>query len=91
MEKQHTDRRKSAAGVGAVALCVAAVLAAGTYAGLWLSTADDRGWLALLPAAALGLTAVLGLATVARARAARRLRAALDAYAERQVATTRRP
>ena len=44
---------------------------------------------ALVPAAVLALTTVLGLVWLVRARAARRLNAVLDAYAEEELTRLR--
>jgi hypothetical protein len=58
--------------------------------GLWFWLAH-RGSVAVLPgAAALVLTAILGIVWLSRARAARRFNAAVDAYAEREIDRGRR-
>jgi hypothetical protein len=41
--------------------------------------------MSVLPAAVLGVTTILGIAWLSRWRATRRLRGALDAYAEREI------
>jgi hypothetical protein len=58
--------------------------------GLWFWLAHGDGVAVLLGAAALVLTAILGIVWLSRARAARRLNAALDAYAEREINRERR-
>jgi hypothetical protein len=55
---------------------------------LWLARAG--GAEALLASAALALTVLLGIAWQRRARAARRWNAAVDAYADREIARARR-
>jgi hypothetical protein len=47
-------------------------------------------WLTFLAAAAVALTVLPGSVWLYRARGARRLRAVLDAYAEREIARHRR-
>jgi hypothetical protein len=54
----------------------------------WLAHGD--GVAVRLSAAALVLTAILGIAGLSRARAARRFHAAVDAYAAREIARQRR-
>lgn len=66
-----------------------AFLGAGGAAGLWLGLAQDSVQV-LLAAMVLALTVVLGTVWHSRDRAARRLHAALEAYAEREIARTRR-
>src|SRR4051812_48836783 len=67
----------------------AAVLGAGV-AGLRLHPTDGSPGRALLAAGVLALTSALGVVWQSRARGARRLKAALDAYAEREIARDRR-
>src|SRR5262245_6175000 len=66
------------------------LLAAAGAVGLWLGQADAVD--VLLPAAValLALAAALGVGWLYRARKARRLLAALDAYAEKEVARAER-
>jgi hypothetical protein len=85
MENHRTGRNPLSLIVPA-ASGVAAVLAAGVLGGLWLRPAEGSAWPALLTAAALAAAAILGVVWLSRARAARRLNAALDAYAEREIA-----
>jgi hypothetical protein len=54
---------------------------------LWWQPAAT--WQALLTALVLALAAILGSVWLFRARGRRRLRAAVDAYAEREIARTR--
>jgi hypothetical protein len=81
MENNWIGRRKPTSLVwpatllGAVGLC------------FWL--AHGAG-VPVLPAAALVSTVILGAAWLSRARAARRLNAAVDAYAAREIARERR-
>jgi hypothetical protein len=58
--------------------------------GLWFWLADGGGAAVLLGAAALVLTALLGIAWLSRARGARRCTAAVDAYADREIDRERR-
>jgi hypothetical protein len=53
--------------------------------GLWLWLARRDSVPGLMGAAALIVTVVLGIGWLSRARSARRLLAALDAYAEREI------
>jgi hypothetical protein len=61
---------------------VAAVLAAGVFGGTWLQPVDGRAWQTLLPAVLLTGMAILGFVRLTRAHATRRLKAAMDAFAE---------
>jgi hypothetical protein len=90
METNQTSRQKPGVVVWLAALCAVAVLGAGVAGELWLRPAEGGSWQALLPAAILALTAVLGIVWLARARAARRWNAAVDAYAEREIARSLR-
>jgi hypothetical protein len=85
----RTGRRNPGSPIGRATPAVAAALAAGVVGGLWLRPADGRGWQALVAAAVLAVTAVLGVVWLWRARAVRRLNAALDAYAAREIARAR--
>jgi hypothetical protein len=67
----------------------AAFLGFGGASGLWLGLAQG-GVQVALAATVLALTAVLGAVWLVRDRAARRLNAAADAYAEREIARERR-
>ena len=69
---------------------LAAVAAAGVIGGVVLPLVDGRAWQTLLPAMLLTATAVLGFVRLSRAHTARRLKAAMDAFAEREIARTRR-
>jgi hypothetical protein len=62
---------------------------AGVFGSTWLPLVDGRAWQILLPAMLLA-TAVLAFGRLPRAHSARRLKAAMDAYAEREIARTRR-
>jgi hypothetical protein len=67
----------------------AALFGSGGAAGLWLGMA--QGSAQVLPAAAvLAVTAVFGAVWLSRYRAARRLNAAVEIYAERELARARR-
>jgi hypothetical protein len=86
------DRRRTPGGqplslVWPALSCAGAVLAVGWLGLLWWQPAAS--WQALLAAFVLALAAILGSAWLFRARARRRLRAAVDAYAEREIARTR--
>lgn len=89
MENNLTGHRKPRFVVWLVPFYSALVLGAGIVGGLWLQPVDGRGWQALAVAMVVALTAVLGIAWQLRARAARRLQAAMDAFAERQIAWAR--
>jgi hypothetical protein len=67
----------------------AVVIAVGVFGGLWLRPVDGRVWQTLLPAAILAMTTVLVIAWQSRARARRRLKAALDAFAEQEITRAR--
>jgi hypothetical protein len=60
------------------------------FGGLRLRPTGVRGWQALLPAGVVALTMLLGFVWQYRVRAARRWKAVLDAYAEREIARDRR-
>jgi hypothetical protein len=62
----------------------------GAVGGLWLAPGDGPRWETFLGVVALALAAVAGVVWLARARAARRLRAATDAHAAREAARQRR-
>jgi hypothetical protein len=64
-----------------------AFLGSGAGAGLWLGFAQGS---ALLAAAALTLTVLLGIVWLSRIRAAQRWNAAVEAYAERELARQQR-
>lgn len=64
------------------------LLATAAAAALWLRLARHNGLQVLLASTLLAGTVALGLLWQARARAARRLQAVVDAYAERQMAET---
>jgi hypothetical protein len=68
--------------------CVGAVLAVGWLGLLWWRPATS--WQEWLVASVLVVALVLGGVSQLRARALRRLRAAVDAYAEREIARARR-
>ncbi|SRR6266536_81229 len=89
MENNQTGRPAITFVVWLATFCAAAVVGAGMVGALWFRPVDGRGRQALLAAAALALTAVLGVVWQSRARAARRWEAALDAYAEREIARAR--
>jgi hypothetical protein len=56
----------------------------------WSSPGAGRGWQALLAAAVVAVSALLQFLWRYRTRAARRWKAALDAYAVREIARDRR-
>jgi len=53
--------------------------------GLWVWPLNEHGVVGLLGAFSLVLTAIVGIVWLVHARAARRIRAALNAYAEREI------
>jgi hypothetical protein len=64
-----------------------AFLGSGGGAGIWLGFAQDS---VLLASVVLTLTALLGIVWLSRIRAARRWNAAVEAYAERELAREQR-
>ena len=68
----------------------AAVLSLSVTGGPWFRPATGRDWEVLLTAAAVSLIALLRFVWLYRARSSRRWNAALDAYAEREIARDRR-
>jgi hypothetical protein len=80
MQNRSPGRPKNGSLIGPAAL-----LGSGGAAGLWWALAPTTVP-ALLAAAVLALTAVPGTVWLARARTARRLNAAADAYATRELA-----
>jgi hypothetical protein len=57
--------------------------------GHWLRLADGRGWQLLFPAVVVALVLLVQLAWQYRTRSLRRWKAALDAYAAREIARER--
>jgi hypothetical protein len=89
--KNNPTGRLSAGGIAWLAGCCAVVvLGAGVAGELWLRPSAGSVWPALLPAAFLAVAAVLGIVWLTRVRAARRWNAAVDAYADREIARARR-
>jgi membrane protein implicated in regulation of membrane protease activity len=76
--------------IGPIAFSVSVALAAGWLGVLWWHPETGRNWQALLLAAVLVGLSILGWVWQFRIRAARRLRAAVDAYAEREISQARR-
>jgi hypothetical protein len=65
----------------------ARLLGFGFFGWLWFFSADDSAWKAVSLVAVLALAALVGVTWyLSRARADRRWRAALDRYAERELA-----
>jgi hypothetical protein len=83
MQNHRIEKQTPLSPAGAYA---AAGLAGVVVVGLWLGLAGVLGWQVLLAAAAVALLAALGIVWQARARAASRLQATLDAYAAREIA-----
>jgi hypothetical protein len=75
--------------LGPLAFLVSAALAAGWLVVLWWRPETAWSWQALA-AGVLVVLAFLGGVWQVRARAAQRLRAAVDAYAERELSQARR-
>jgi hypothetical protein len=90
MENSRTGHRRPTFLIGLAVYGFAAALAAGIVGGLQVWPSHGRSGLALPPVAVLVLAAVLGIIWQSRARGTRRWRAALDAYAEREMAKERR-
>jgi hypothetical protein len=76
--------------ISLTAFCSAAVFGAGIAGGHRLWPADGGGWAALVAAAVLALTSVLGIVWQSRVRGTKQWRAALEDYAEREIAQDRR-
>ena len=68
---------------------LANVLSFGVSIGPWFRPADGRGWHVLLAAGAVALLALFQVVWSYRARSTRRWKAALDAYAAREIARDR--
>jgi hypothetical protein len=90
MVNNLSGSRKRVALIGLTTSYVAAMLAAAVFGGLCLPPANDRDWRAPSPATTLAAIAVLGVAWLSRARAVRRLKRAMDTFAEREIARARR-
>ena len=88
MENKHLSQRRPM--LWAISLCIAAALFTVVFDGLRLRPASVGSWRILLPAAVLTLTMFLGLLWQSRVRAAIRWNAALNQYAEREIAQARR-
>jgi hypothetical protein len=89
MKTSQTSRLMSL--ISSVSFWVAALLIAGLIGGLWFVRMGGSAWEAVPLVAVLGLTAVAGISwQQSRARARRRLQAALAAYAEREIWQHRR-
>jgi hypothetical protein len=89
MEHDRDRSRDLTALMWPAACAVAAGLAAGALVAIWWAVAEGRAWQAPVAAAAPALAAVVGLAWLSRARTARRRKAAMDAYADREIARWR--
>ena len=90
MVNNQAGRQEALFQVGPATSDAPGVMAAGGMWSLVLGTAVDPGWQALLAAALLALTVVLGMVWQSRARAARRWNATLDAYCAREIGRDRR-
>jgi hypothetical protein len=86
MKTDRKGRLRSGGIAWLAGVCAVAILGAGVAGELWLRTAVGGVWPALLPAAFVGLASVLGIVWWMRVRASRRWNAAVDAYAEREIA-----
>lgn len=86
MQNNWNGRRQLTWPAWLVAFVVAAVITGGTPLVFWWQATDGLTWWSLLVGALLGLTAGLGIIWFARVRVARRWNAAVDAYAEREIA-----
>ncbi len=85
MKTNETARSRRMALVWSTVGGAAGLFLAGLIGWLWLVLADDSVWKGVLLAAVLALAALAGIAWQ-QSRAERRLRAALDAYAEKELA-----
>ena len=90
MKRIRTGRAVLTSLIRPVLSAVATVLAGAVFAGAVWTAVADRSWPVSLAAAAPALLAVLGLVWLSRAGSVRRLRAAADAFAEREIARERR-
>jgi hypothetical protein len=90
MKNVRTGRRAFASLIRPVVYAVATALAGGVFAGAMWGAIAGRSWPVPLAAAVLALLAVLGLLWLSRAGSVWRLRAAADAFAEREIARERR-
>jgi len=89
MANNQTGRRTVTFAVWLATFWAAALVGTEMVGALWFRPVDGRGLLTFLVAATLALMAVLGVVWQSRDRAARRWNAALDAYAEREIARAR--
>jgi hypothetical protein len=89
MKHNWTGYRKPTSSIWPATSAVAVVIAGGVCGGLWLRPTDGRAWQTLLPAAILAVTTVLVIAWQSRARARRRWKAALNAFAEEEITRAR--
>jgi hypothetical protein len=69
---------------------LATALSIGAIGGPWFPPAGDQGWRVLLAAVVVVLIALLQFVGLRRARSTRRWKAALNAYAEREITRDRR-
>jgi hypothetical protein len=90
VENDQTDRPRFAAQIVPAALAAAALLAAGAAAAFGYGAADGMRLPAFTAAAALAAVSALSLWWYLRARGRARWRAAVDAYAEREIVRARR-
>ena len=87
MEANKTARYRRMSLISAAASWVAGLLIAGLIGWLWFVSTDNSAWKTGSLAAVLALAALMGITWVlSRARAERRWRAALDAYAKQEQA-----
>jgi MFS family permease len=88
MEANKTARYRRMSLISAAAFWVAGLLIAGLIGWLWFVSADNSAWKAVSLAAVLALAPIVVITwCLSRVRAERRWRAALDAYAEKELAT----
>jgi hypothetical protein len=88
MENKRCEQQRPV--IWAVSFCIVATLSPAVFGGLRSRPTGVEGWQALLPAGVVALTVLLGLVWQHRVSAARRWKAVLDAYAEREIARDRR-
>ena len=87
MTTNETARSRGMALVWSAVFRTARLLIFGLIGWLWFVSADDSPWNAVSLAAVLALAALVGITWyLSHARAERRWRAALDAYAEKEQA-----
>jgi len=89
MKSELGHGHHSSFGLWLAVFCFAAVFSVGFVGGIWLWLVAGQGWLAFLLSMALVVTWASGIVWQSRVRDDRRWKAALDAYAEGEMAEDR--